>query len=45
VFGLAQDQAVQTVRVHWGRGDVEEFRGLVVDRYWRLERGKLAAAM
>jgi len=45
VFGLDQDQAMQTVRVHWGPGDVEEFRGLVADRYWRLERGKPAAAM
>ena len=40
VFGLDQDQAAQTVRVHWGPGEVEEFRGLAVDRYWRLERGK-----
>ena len=45
VFGLDQDQAMQTVRVHWGPGDVEEFRGLAADRYWRLERGKPAAAM
>jgi enediyne biosynthesis protein E4 len=45
VFGLDQDQAAQTVRVHWGPGDVEEFRGLAADRYWRLERGKPAAAM
>jgi len=44
VFGLDQDQAAQTVRVHWGPGDVEEFRGLAADRYWRLERGKPAAA-
>jgi hypothetical protein len=45
VFGLDLDQAAQTVRVHWGPGDVEEFRGLAADRYWRLERGKPAAAM
>jgi enediyne biosynthesis protein E4 len=45
VFGLDQDQATQTVRVHWGPGDVEEFRNLTADRYWRLERGKPAAAM
>jgi hypothetical protein len=45
VFGLDQDLSVQTVRVHWGPGDVEEFRGLAADRYWRLERGKPAAAM
>jgi hypothetical protein len=40
VFGLDQDQSPQIVRVHWGPGDVEEFRGLSADRYWRLERGK-----
>ena len=45
VFGLDQDQAMQTVRVHWAPGDVEEFRNLAADRYWRLERGKPAAAM
>ncbi len=43
VFGLDQDQSAQTVRVHWGPGDEEEFRGLAADRYWRLERGKPAA--
>jgi len=42
VFGLDQDQTAQTVRVRWGPGDEEEFRGLAVDRYWRLERGKAA---
>jgi hypothetical protein len=42
VFGLDRDQSAQTVRVHWGPGDVEEFRGLAVDRYWRLERGRPA---
>jgi hypothetical protein len=36
---------MQTVRVHWAPGDVEEFRNLAADRYWRLERGKPAAAM
>jgi hypothetical protein len=45
VFSLDQDPSAQTVRVHWGPGDVEEFRGLSADRYWRLERGKPAAAM
>jgi hypothetical protein len=45
VFGLDQDHSAQTVRVHWGPGDVEEFQGLSADRYWRLERGKAAAAM
>jgi hypothetical protein len=45
VFGLDQDASAQTVRVHWGPGDVEEFRGLAADRYWRLERGRPAAAM
>jgi hypothetical protein len=45
VFGLDQDQSAQTVRVHWGPGDEEEFRGLAADRYWRLERGKPASAM
>jgi hypothetical protein len=45
VFGLDRDQAAQTVRVHWGPGDVEEFRELAADRYWRLERGKPPVAM
>jgi enediyne biosynthesis protein E4 len=44
VFGLDRDASAQTIRVHWGRGDVEEFRGLAVDRYWLLERGKPARA-
>jgi hypothetical protein len=44
VFGIDQEQSAQTVRVRWGRGDVEEFRGLAAaDR--RLERGKPATAM
>ena len=45
VFGLDQDQSAQTVRVHWGRGDQEDFRGLAADRYWILERGKPARAL
>ena len=44
MFGLGDDQSMQTVRVQWGPGDVEEFRGLAVDRYWILERGKAAKA-
>jgi hypothetical protein len=44
VFGLGGDQSMQTVRVQWGPGDVEEFRGLAADRYWILERGKSAKA-
>jgi hypothetical protein len=44
VFGLGDDQSARSVRVQWGPGDVEEFRGLAVDRYWTLERGKSVKA-
>ncbi len=42
LFGLGDDRSVQTIRVSWAAGNVEEFRGLAVDRYWVLERGKAA---
>ena len=40
LFGLGTESGAQTVRVHWLGGQVEEFRGLTVDRYWILESGK-----
>src|SRR5688572_24674523 len=40
LFGLGDESSPQTVRVHWSGGNVEEFTGLSVDRYWVLERGK-----
>lgn len=40
VFGLGDDASAQNVRVEWPGGGMEEFRGLAVDRYWVLERGK-----
>jgi hypothetical protein len=40
LFGLGTDSAAQAVRVHWPGGQIEDFRGLAVDRYWLLERGK-----
>ncbi len=40
VFGLGSDAAPPTIRVHWPRGGVEEFRDLAVDRYWELESGR-----
>jgi hypothetical protein len=40
LFGLGADASSRTIRVHWPRGQVEEFRGLDVDRYWVLESGK-----
>jgi len=43
-FGLGADGSPQTVRVHWVGGQVEEFRGLAVDRYWVLESGKAPRA-
>jgi hypothetical protein len=42
LFGLGSDGAIQTVRVRWAGGQVEEFRDLAVDRYWVLEAGKAA---
>jgi hypothetical protein len=42
IFGLARESTPQTVRVKWAGGQVEEFRDLVVDRYWTLEAGKAA---
>jgi hypothetical protein len=40
LFGLGSESVEQTVRVQWPGGQVEEFRGLAVDRYWTLEPGK-----
>ena len=44
VFGLGHDAAPPTVRVYWPGGEVQEFRGLAIDRYWLLEPGKPARA-
>ena len=44
-FGLGADGSPQTVRVHWPGAGVEEFRGLAVDRYWRVEPGKAPRAI
>jgi hypothetical protein len=40
LFGLGNESGAQTVRVQWAGRQAEEFRGLVVDRYWILESGK-----
>jgi hypothetical protein len=40
LFGLGSESRPQTVRVQWAGGQMEEFRGLAVDRYWVLEPGK-----
>jgi hypothetical protein len=40
LIGLGTDGAPQTIRVRWDGGKVEEFRGLVPDRYWVLEQGR-----
>jgi len=40
LFGLGSESGSQTARVQWVGGQVEEFRGLTVDRYWILESGK-----
>jgi hypothetical protein len=40
LFGLGSATSPQTIRVHWTGDQVEEFRGLAVDRYWVLESGK-----
>jgi hypothetical protein len=40
IFGLGAETGAQTVRVQWAGGQVEEFRGLAVDRYYVLEPGK-----
>jgi enediyne biosynthesis protein E4 len=45
VFGLGSDGSLQTIRVHWFRGKVEEFTGLAPDRYWLIEAGKPPRAM
>ena len=42
IAGLAGNASPRTVRVHWPDGQAEDFRGLAVDRYWTLERGKPA---
>jgi hypothetical protein len=44
-FGLADEAAPQTVRVHWPGRRPEEFRNLTVDRYWMLEAGKAPREM
>jgi len=45
VFGLGSERGAQTVRVHWADGTAEDFAGLAVDRYWRLERGQAPRPM
>jgi enediyne biosynthesis protein E4 len=40
LFGLGSESRVQTIRVQWPGGQVEEFRDLAVDRYYVLEPGK-----
>ena len=45
LFGLGSEAAPRTVRVHWPGGQVEEFAGLEVDRYWVLESGKAPRAI
>ena len=37
--GLGESDHPLTVRVHWPRGGVEEWRGVPVDRYWVLQEG------
>jgi hypothetical protein len=44
LFGLGSETAMQTVRVRWPGGKVEEFRNLAPDRYWVLEAGKAPRA-
>jgi hypothetical protein len=45
IFGLGNEVAPRTVRVYWPGGEVQEFRGLAIDRYWLLEPGKPARAI
>jgi hypothetical protein len=40
LFGLGGDRQPQTIRIHRPGGQVHEFRGLSVDRYWVLPREK-----
>ena len=44
LFGLGGETSMQTVRVRWPGGKVEEFRNLAPDRYWVLEAGKAPRA-
>jgi hypothetical protein len=44
LFGLASETAMQSIRVRWPGGKVEEFRNLAPDRYWVLEAGKAPSA-
>jgi hypothetical protein len=39
-FGLGTETTPQSVRVRWPGGRVEDFQGLIVDRYWVLETGR-----
>ena len=40
LFGLGADASLQTIRVHWPGGHVEDFSSLAVDRYWLVEQGR-----
>ena len=44
LLGLAGETSMQTVRLRWPGGNVEEFRNLAPDRYWVLEAGKAPRA-
>ncbi len=39
LFGLADEEAVQSVIVHWPRGRTEVWTDLETDRYWSLVEG------
>jgi len=38
-FGLGDAHGPRSVRVRWPDGQVEQWSGLAVDRYWTLQRG------
>ena len=40
LVGLGDEQSVETARVHWNGGDVEEWTGLQVGRYTTLIKGE-----
>jgi hypothetical protein len=43
LFGIGTATKVDSVTVHWPNGNVQEWKGLAADRYWKLAEGEAVA--